>query len=143
MFASVDSFLNAGDNLLQELNRMPLVTYINIGLESADAATLADLNKPLEVQKVKEAFRMMLAVNRSYANLEITANFLLGDALSDKHYHSVIELIRNGLEKYYSRGAIYLSPLMSSRNWQGLMKRFAEIKNLSRLPAYLYLIQRL
>ena len=143
MFASVDSFLNTGDDFLRELDRMPLTTYINIGLESADEATLADLNKPLDVHKVNDAFRRMLAVNKSYASLEVTANFLMGDRLNEKHYHSLIDLIRNGLDRFYSKGAIYLSPLMSSRNRQGLMKRFAEIKNLSRLPAYLYLIQRL
>ncbi len=143
MFASVDSFLNAGDNLLQELNRMPLTTYINIGLESADAATLADLNKPLEVLKVKEAFRRMLATNRSHANIEVTANFLMGERMSVRHYHRLIELIRHGLDRFYSKGAIYLSPLMTSSNRHELMRRFVEIKGTSRLPTYLYLIQRL
>ena len=85
----------------------------------------------------------MLAVNRSYANIEVTANFLMGDRLSDKHYDCLIELIRNELDRYYSKGAIYISPLMNSHNWRRLMKKFAEIKNLSRLPTYLYLIQRL
>ena len=143
MFASVDSFLNCGDQLLSELNRMPLSTYINIGLESVDEATLADLNKPLDVQKVKDAFRMMLSVNKSYADIEVTANFLMGDRLSKGHYDCLIELLRHELDRYYSKGAIYLSPLMASRNRQALMRRFAEIKSLSRLPAYLYLIQRL
>jgi hypothetical protein len=43
----------------------------------------------------------------------------------------------------YSKGAIYLSPLNTSRNRAALLRRFVEIKNKSRLPAYLYLIQRL
>ena len=86
---------------------------------------------------------MMLAVNRSYPNLEITANFLLGDHLSPDHYHALVELIRNRLDRYYSKGAIYLSPLNTSRDNRKLLRKFVEIKNLSRLPTYLYLIQRL
>jgi hypothetical protein len=85
----------------------------------------------------------MLDVNRSYANIEITANFLMGDRLSEAHYHSLIELVRNWLNRYYSKGAIYLSPLIASRNRPELMKRFVDIKKWSRLPTFLYLIQRL
>jgi radical SAM superfamily enzyme YgiQ (UPF0313 family) len=143
MFASVDSFLNAGDHIFDFLNRLPLATYINIGLESADEATLGYLNKPLDVQKVKDALRKMLAVNRSYAGIEVTANFLMGDHLSDKHYDCIIELIREELERHYSKGAVYLSPLMNSRDRHEMMRRFSAIKSLSRLPTYLYLIQRL
>lgn len=143
MFASVDSFLQADHHLLRELGRAPLTTYINIGLESADETTLADLNKPLDAQKVKDAFRMMLAVNKSQANIEVTANFVVGDRMRDRHYDCTIELIRKELDRYYSKGAVYLSPLMTSRDRHELMRRFSEIKSLSRLPTYLYLIQRL
>ena len=76
-------------------------------------------------------------------NLEITANFLLGDRLPPDHVRSLIELIRNRLDRFYSKGAIYLSPLMHSRNHRELLRAFVEIKNLSRLPTYLYLAQRL
>jgi hypothetical protein len=55
----------------------------------------------------------------------------------------LIELIRSGLDRFYSKGAIYLSPLNTSCNREVLLQRFVEIKNKSRLPAYLYLIQRL
>ena len=143
MFASVDSFINTDELFLRKLNRMPLNTYINIGFESADQATLARLNKPLGVQKIKNAFGKMLAVNRCYANIEITANFLMGDRLPETHYDAIAELLRYGLNRNYSKGAIYLSPLMTSCNHAELMKRFAEIKKLSRLPVFLYLIQRL
>lgn len=143
LFGSMDSLLDAGNNLLETLNRMPFYTFINIGLESVDAATLRRIQKPLEVAKIVDAFQMMLAVNRRYPNLEITANFLLGDHLSPDHYHALIELIRNRLDRYYSKGAIYLSPLNTSRDRRKLLRRFVDIKNLSRLPTYLYLIQRL
>jgi hypothetical protein len=46
-----------------------------------DAATLRSIQKPLEIFKIEDAFQIMLAVNRSYTDLEITANFLLGDHL--------------------------------------------------------------
>ena len=143
LFGSVDSLLDAETNLFEALNRGPFYTYINIGLESMDAATLRSIDKPLEIYKIEDAFRMMLAVNRSYPNLEITANFLLGDRLPPDHYQALIKLIRNRLDRYYSKGAIYLSPLNTSRDNRRLLRTFVEIKNLSRLPTYLYLIQRL
>ena len=143
LFGSVDSLLDAGNNLFEALNRMPFYTYINIGLESMDAGTLRSIQKPLEIHKIEDAFRMMLAVNRSFPNLEITANFLLGDRLPPAHYQALIELIRNRLDRYYSKGAVYLSPLNTSHDNRRLLRTFVEIKNLSRLPTYLYLIQRL
>lgn len=62
---------------------------------------------------------------------------------STDHDRSLIELIHNGLDRFYSKGAIYLSPLIARRNRRELMRRFVKIKNRSRLPTYLYLIQRL
>jgi hypothetical protein len=143
LFGSADSLLAAGEDLFEALNRMPFYTYINIGLESADAATLSLINKPVEPDKIKDAFQRMLEINRRYLNVEITANFLLGDRLPSGHYATLIDLIRGCLDRYYSKGAIYLSPLNTSRKLQALLRRFTEIKTQSRLPAYLYLIQRL
>jgi len=143
LFGSADSLLNAGDKLFEALNQIPFHTYINIGLESADAVTLSQINKPLELNKVKDAFQKMLDLNRRCLNIEITANFLLGDRLAPEHYAALIELIRSCLNRFYSKGAIYLSPLNSSRNRAALLRRFVEIKTKSRLPTYLYLIQRL
>ena len=143
LFGSADSLLNAGGNLFEALNRIPYYTYINIGLESADAPTLLHINKPLELNTIKAAFQKMLEINRRYLTIEITANFLLGDRLGPDHYTALIELIRSCLDRFYSKGAIYLSPLNTSRNRASLLRRFVEIKNKSRLPTYLYLIQRL
>jgi hypothetical protein len=143
LFGSADSLLAAGGKLFEALNRIPFYTYINIGLESADTATLSHINKPLEPAKVKDAFLKILDINRRYLNIEITANFLLGNRLAPGHYAALIELIRSGLDRFYSKGAIYLSPLNTSRTRAALLRRFVEIKNKSRLPAYLYLIQRL
>jgi hypothetical protein len=143
LFGSADSFLNADKNLFETLNRLPVHTFINIGLESGDTETLNYLNKPLDSKKIEAAFRMMLDINRSYPRIEITVNFVLGNGLPPGHYPSIIELVRSRLDGFYSKGGVYLSPLMSDHGGQELLKMFVKIKNLSRLPAYLYLIQRL
>jgi hypothetical protein len=75
--------------------------------------------------------------------LEITVNFILGNGLPPGHYRSIIELARNRLVGFYSKGGIYLSPLMSDHGCKELLQMFVKIKNMSRLPVYLYLIQRL
>jgi len=78
-----------------------------------------------------------------YLNIEITANFLIGDHLPPGHYRALIDMVRSRLDRFYSKGGIYLSPLHSSCNHRELLRTFGKIKNLSRLPTYLYLIQRL
>ena len=143
LFGSVDSLLSGGNSLFEALNRLPFYTYINIGLESADSATLALIDKPLETNQIKDAFQKMLTINRQYLNIEVTANFLLGEHLPPAHHDALIDLIRSNLNRPYSKGAVYLSPLNSSRNHNQLLRQFIEIKNKSRLPTYLYLIQRL
>jgi hypothetical protein len=143
LFGSVDSLLNAGNKLFEALNRLPFYIYINIGLESADVATLALIDKPLEPSKIKEAFQKMLDINHHYLNIEVTANFLLGEHLPATHRHALVKLIRSNLNRFYSKGAIYLSPLNTSQNRLQLLRQFVEIKTQSRLPTYLYLIQRL
>ena len=143
LFGSVDSLLNADKTLFESLNRLPLNTFINIGLESADPATLEYLNKPVGGSKIEAAFQQMLEINRRYPKIEITINFVLGEDLPTDHYRSIIKLIRDRLDGFYSKGAVYLSPLMSAQRSTEILPIFAKIKNLSRLPVYLYLIQRL
>jgi hypothetical protein len=143
LFGSVDSLLNAGNRLFEALDRLPFYTYINIGLESADRDTLALIDKPLKPSQIKYAFRKMLDINRQSLNIEVTANFLLGEHLPPSHHHALVDLIRSNLNRFYSKGAIYLSPLNTSQNRSELLRQFVEIKTKSRLPTYLYLIQRL
>ena len=143
LFGSADSLLSADKDLFETLNRLPMQTFINIGLESADPATLKYLNKPLDSKKIEAAFQMMLDINRSYPGIEITVNFILGNGLPPGHYPSIIEMVRNRLDGFYSKGGVYLSPLMSDHGCPELLQMFVKIKNMSRLPVYLYLIQRL
>jgi hypothetical protein len=85
----------------------------------------------------------MLEINNSYTNIEITGNFLVGEQLSSEHYQSLAELLRDISSPSNGKGAIYLSPLKDSPKKRELLPRFFEIKNQSKLPVYIYLIQRL
>lgn len=142
LFGSVDSFLRAEERLFEELNRLPYQTYLNLGLESADQESLNLLGKPLQASKVEEAFRRLLALNRSCDRLEITANFVIDLKLPQGHWEKLEGLIREGLPHYFNKGTIYLSPL-SSQGRPELRRRFQGLKMRSRLPLYLYLIQQL
>ena len=143
LFGSVDSLLKAGNKVFEALDRLPYYIYINIGLESADPDTLVRINKPLERGQIVAAFQKMLDINRHFLNLEVTANFLLGEDLPLGHHEQILELVRHHQKRFYSKGAIYLSPLDTSRNRRQLLNQFIEIKTKSRLPVFLYLIQRL
>jgi hypothetical protein len=144
VFGSVDSFLKAGDSLFENLDQLPFFTHINIGLESVDAETLAEIGKPLAVADVHEAFCKMTDVNRSYENIEVTANFLLGDPLSTYHHQSLADLLGNVSDIPPGKGAVYLSPLAGhQQESEELLQSFFEIKDKSRLPVFIYLIQRL
>jgi hypothetical protein len=148
LFGSVDSLLKAKDGLFEMLHGLPFRTYINVGLESADQETLSALGKPIASGMIGEAFARMLEVNKQYERIEVTANFLLGSNLPQGHLPNSLDVIRNGLGRFYSKGAIYFSPLVNGGSMSGetrrtMVRRFGEIKSLSLLPTYLYLIQRL
>lgn len=143
LFGSVESFLHSDGTLFECLNSLPFYTYINLGLESVDSETLSVLKKPVASEAAREAFRKMIAVNRRYGNIEVSANFVMGDRLPKTHEITLRELLRNGMDRTYSKGAVYMSPLEENGNRRNLLKRFFEIKNLSRLPVFIYLIQRL
>ncbi|MBN1654633.1 MAG: hypothetical protein JXA30_12755 [Deltaproteobacteria bacterium] len=147
-FASVDSLLRAPPGLFELLNDLPYTSYINIGLESADAATFDRLKKPLSVDRVYEAYRKMIEINRRFARVEVTANFVLGESLSQNHDASVLALIGATPGWVKDKGCLYFSPLLDAergdnRAKQAVISRFREIKRHIRIPAHLYLIQRL
>lgn len=60
LFGSVDSLLGARERLFQLLDSTPFSTYLNVGLESSDGATLDLLKKPISPGKVQDAFTRML-----------------------------------------------------------------------------------
>lgn len=143
LFGSADALLASEEAKFEMLNRLPFKTHINIGLESADRQTLAFLKKPVTVAKVNAAFARAIQINRTYADIEASVNFVLGDRLPAGHLSALLELVRNSLDRFYSKGAVYLSPLIGSRAAGETLKQFYEVKTASRLPVYLYLIQRL
>ncbi len=143
LFGSADSLLEAGAPLLEGLSKTADRLYINVGLESAHTLTLKSIKKPLDAAKVREAFQKMLQINSEYANIEVSANFLLGDELAPEHNQSVIELLQSAPDWASRKGAVYLSPLLQSQKKREMLKTFFEVKEKSKLPAYVYLIQRL
>jgi hypothetical protein len=148
LFGSVDSMIHSEEKLFESLNNLPFSTYINIGLESNDPNTLKALEKPVSVEKVREAFTRILDVNRRYEKIEVTSNFVLGKDLPPGHLPSLLELTRDRLNLSPDKGAVYLSPLMEEgvrdkESKRELLKRFLKLKTQSRLPTFIYLIQRL
>jgi hypothetical protein len=148
LFGSVDSMIHSEERLFESLNVLPFSTYINVGLESNDSSTLEVLKKPVSVEKVREAFNRILNVNRRYERIEVTANFVFGKDLPPGHLPSVLELTRYKLNSSCDKGAVYLSPLMEEgmrdkENKRELLRRFLKLKTQSRLPTFIYLIQRL
>lgn len=142
-FGSVDALLRAEEDLFAMLNSLPFETYINIGLESADPETLKKIDKPLTREKIVQAFHKLMAVNRRYPKVEITANFLYGADLPETHLPSILSLTREALSHFHGKGAVYLSPLETIGSIPEVKTRFTELKTLCRLPVYFYLIQRL
>ena len=143
MFGSVESLLKSKNRLFEKLDHLPFYTYINIGLESIDKSTLEFIGKPLNESKVREAFKKMLDINSTYKNIEVTANFVIGEGLSAEHYLSLKELLRDAPFISGGKGAIYLSPLKHSPKKRELLPLINEIKDQSKIPVFIYLIQRL
>lgn len=143
LFGSVDSLLTSKNRLFERLSGLPFHTTINIGFESMDPKTLAFLRKPVSASKVLEAFKKMCEIIAAFTNIEITGNFLIGKTLSPEHYQALVELLGNASDPSDGRGAIYLSPIMDSPGKRELLPQFFEIKNQSKRPTYIYLIQRL
>jgi hypothetical protein len=130
LFGSVDSLLAAPASLFEALNRSSCQVYINVGLESVDQESLDRLGKPLAAARVMEAFHRIQEINRSCAAVEVTANFILDD-------------LAEGVPKTRGKGCIYLSPLAVGSPSRSKVMDFYRLKQLSRLPTFLYIIQRL
>jgi hypothetical protein len=143
LFGSVHSLLKAEHELLERLDQLPFYTYINIGFESVDTGTLAYIGKPLDESQVRESFQKMLEINANYPNIEVTGNFIMGEQLSLEHYQSFGDLLQGAAVPIRGKGAIYLSPLKDSPKKRELLPRFLEIKRQSKMPVFIYLIQRL
>ncbi len=142
LFGSVTSLLNTPDNFFQQLAESRVMTYINIGLESADQKTLDKIGKPLTEKLVQEAFWRGQDINDRFSSVEITSNFLMDENLPENHYKKILELIREQQVHVKPKGSIYFSPLTFDRPSRSRLFEFNRIKIQSRLPTYLYIIQR-
>jgi len=148
LFGSIDSIIHSEEKLFESLDRLPFSTYINVGLESNDPATLEGLKKPVSVEQVHETFLRISDINRRYEKIEVTANFVFGKDLPASHLPSLLELIGDRPDLSRNKGAVYLSPLMEEgmrdkEDKRELLRRFLRLKTQSRLPTLIYLIQRL
>ena len=148
LFGSADSLLGAKERVFRLLDRMPFVTYINIGLESSDAATLQFLNKPVSVGRIRDAFARMCAINREYERIEVSANFVIGLDLPPSHLASLSSFAKNAGGPSGGKGHFYISPMVRDSGTgreekRALLAQFDRIKAATVLPASLYLIQRL
>ncbi|MBU1568565.1 MAG: radical SAM domain-containing protein [Proteobacteria bacterium] len=143
LFGSATSLVNAPEHLFTNLEKLPGMHYINIGLESADQDTLDKLGKPISVGLVQEAFTRMQEINDRYGSIEITANFIMDVGLPANHYPAIMELIRERLVRTKPKGSIYFSPLTFNQPSRARLFEFNRLKILSRLPTFLYIIQRL
>ena len=143
LFGSAESFLGKAEEFWRELNRLPFYTYVNLGLESFDEQTLRFLGKPVRSKMMLRAFERMLALNSNYEHIEITANFLLGDALPATHIPALVAHLGHWAEGAAGKGSVYISPLKGSKKTKELLEKFRQIKRESRFNTFLYLIQRL
>ena len=143
LFGSAGSFLKSDDRVFENLNRLPYKSYINLGLESFDSPTLKQLGKPIDQAMVQQSLHKMVHVNETYSNVEVSANFLLGTTFSEEHHHALVRLLGELPAKSGKRGCIYLSPLIETLHRDKVLPMFYDIKKKSRLPVYIYLIQRL
>ena len=142
LFGSVSSLLNKSDDFFRRLVESGAMTYINIGLESADQQTLDRIGKPLTEKLVQEAFWRSQDINDRFPLVEITANFLMDENLPENHYKKILQLIREEQIHVKPKGSIYFSPLTFDRPSRSRLFEFNRIKIQSRLPTYLYIIQR-
>ncbi len=143
LFGSVGALLKGDTSLFEQLDQLPFYTYINIGFESFDPGTLEEIGKPVTTGQVEAAFEKMIEINDTYDTIEVTGNFIAGDRLSPEHDASLARILNHSRGNRKPKGAVYLSPLKDSPKKRELLPRFYDIKEKSRLPVYVYLIQRL
>lgn len=143
LFGSVDSLLGKDEGFFEQLRKLPINFYINIGFESADQQTLEQLGKPVNIKKIKDGFAKMQKINDGYLNIEVTGNFLMDESLPAGHYPAFLKLVRDSFTRKKPKGSIYLSPLKFGEPSRELVMDFNKLKLASRLPTFLYIIQRL
>jgi len=67
----------------------------------------------------------------------------MDDSLPAGHWSSFADLAAGRIARPKGKGTLYFSPLCRSAPSQRALFYFNQLQAISRLPAYLYLIQRL
>ncbi len=92
---------------------------------------------------VRDTFLRVQEINTAYTNIEITVNFIIDETLSEKHYSTMLDLVCHMQNKVKPKGTIYLSPLSFDQPSRSKLFAFNRLKMKSRLPTFLYIIQRI
>ena len=143
LFGSVTSLLEAPDDLFYRLEQIKAAVYINIGLESVDQPTIDLIGKPVSVSNVLSAFDRMQEINNRFLSIEMTGNFVTSQELPDTHFTSLATLLNERLDRPRGKGSIYLSPMKFDDPSRARLFDFYRFKLMSKLPLFLYTIQRL
>jgi len=143
LFGSVASLLKTERQTFDQIEKLPGLKFINIGLGSADQSTLDLLGKPVTASDVISAFSKIQEINSCYATIEISANFVTDEDLPESHYTELLNLVREEVGHVGQKGCIYLSPMQFDQPSRAKLFDFYKLKRLSRLPLFMYTIQRL
>jgi len=143
LFASTRSFLALSENDLSRLNGLGCRIFINIGLESFDQKTLDLLKKPVRARDNIEAFQKMLAVTHAYEHIEVSGNLVMGSPVGEAHLERMVDVLSSASGRPGAQTPLYLSPLLGSYQRTAILSELRRIKSSTRLPVFLYLIQRL
>ena len=101
------------------------------------------LGKPVTQDKVVGAFERMQAINKAHDRLELSCNFIMDEGLPKGHTRAMLDLVREYHQFTQPKGSVYLSPLRFGRPSREVLFDFYHLKTRSRLPMFLYIIQRL
>ncbi|GAB6175559.1 hypothetical protein JCM16814_04500 [Desulfobaculum senezii] len=143
LFGSVTSLMAKDDAFFDRLGTCGASVYINVGLESVDQQTLDFIGKPLRSAQVARCFERMQEISARHASIECTANFVFDEALPQGHIPAFLELVGAAGGSAQAKGTVYMSPLCLSPPSARTLFELKQLKTWSRLPLYLYLIQRL
>jgi len=142
MFGSAGALLGARKADLKTLDALPFESVVNVGLESLDEETLTALGKPLSASDAREALARAFSINSSMKNLRVSVNFVVGDALPERHYDEIKEALSDPALRR-ARNTVYLASLIGASPRRDTIRRLMEIKRASRADVFLYLFQRL
>jgi hypothetical protein len=142
MFGSAGALLGADSAALKTLDSLPFESVVNVGLESLDGETLRELGKPLCAADAREALARAFSINSSMKRLRVSANFVVGDALPERHYDAIKEALCDPALRR-ARNVVYLAPLIGASPRRDTVRRLMEIKRASRADVFLYLFQRI